>query len=204
MDVSGEVRIPANRESVWRALKDAAVLKACIPGCDSFEQRSGTEYEGTVTARVGPVKATFGGKVTLSDLDPPNSYTLSGEGTGAAGFARGRAAVRLREDGTETILAYSVDAQVGGRLAQVGARLLQGATRKLVDDFFARFRDSVPGATPAPAAWTPQEPGTEEAPLPPAPEPEPLPAEPVRGLAPAIWAPALIVVVALLLWYFAS
>ena len=202
MDVSGEVRIPADRETVWRALKDAAVLKACIPGCETFEQRSETEYEGTVTARVGPVKVRFGGKVTLSDLDPPNAYTLFGEGTGAAGFARGRAAVRLRADGAETILAYSVDAQVGGRLAQVGARLMQGTTRKLADDFFARFRDSLPGAVPATAARTVEEPVAEEAPLPTAPEPPP--AEPARGLGPAIWAPALIVVIALLLWYFAS
>jgi hypothetical protein len=205
MDVSGEVRIPADRETVWRALKDAAVLKACIPGCESFEQRSETEYEATVIAKVGPVKATFGGKVTLSDLDPPNAYTLSGEGTGAAGFARGRAAIRLREDGGETILAYTVDAQVGGRLAQVGARLLQGTSRKLAADFFSRFRDALPSAAPAPAAWTADEAGAAEAPLPAAPMPEsPPPAEPVRGLGPAIWAPALIVVVALMLWYFAT
>ena len=205
MDVSGEVRIPADRETVWRALNDAQVLKACIPGCDFFEQRSETEYEGTVTAKVGPVKATFGGKVTLSDLDPPNAYTLYGEGTCAAGFARGRAAVSLREDGAETILAYAVDAQVGGPLAQVGARLLQGTTRKLADAFFIRFRDALPGVAPGLAAAIPKEPGTEEAPLPSAPPPElPPPAEPVRGLGPGIWAPALIVVIALLLWYFAS
>src|SRR5215467_9093147 len=116
MDMSGEVRIAAPREAVWRALNDPEILKQCIPGCEEIEKSSDTEFAAKVTARVGPVKARFGGRVTLSDLDPPNGYKISGEGQGgAAGFAKGGANVRLEPDGAGTLLRYEVHAAVGGK-----------------------------------------------------------------------------------------
>ena len=118
MDMSGEVSIAAPREAVWRALNDPEILRQCIPGCEEIEKLSDTEMTAKVTAKVGPVKARFGGKVTLSDLDPPNGYKISGEGQGgAAGFAKGGAVVRLTPDGSGTVLRYEVNAAVGGKLA---------------------------------------------------------------------------------------
>ncbi len=162
MEIKGEYRIAAAREKVFAALNDAAILQACIPGCESLEKSSDTEMKAKVRMRIGPVSASFTGKVTLSDLDPPNGYKISGEGQGgAAGFAKGGAVVTLREDGAETVLNYSVDAQVGGKIAQVGARLIDGTARKLADEFFSKFAAMVgappPGeataaAAPAPAA----------------------------------------------------
>ncbi len=127
MQMNDSQRIPASKEKVWAALNDPEVLKACIPGCQSLEMTSPTEMTATVVFKVGPVKATFGGKVTLSELDPPNSYRISGEGSGGvAGFAKGGAAVRLEAEGPEvTILHYDVDAQIGGKLAQLGQRLIE-------------------------------------------------------------------------------
>ena len=149
MEMTGERRIPASREAVWERLNDAETLKACIPGCEFVERVSDTELTAKVVARVGPVKASFSGKVTMSDLDPPNGYTISGEGTGGvAGFAKGGAKVTLEEEGGETILRYSVQAQVGGKLAQIGSRLVDGTARKLADEFFTRFAGAVnPTAT---------------------------------------------------------
>ena len=170
MDMSGEYRITAPRDKVWQALNDPAILKRCIPGCESLEKVSDTEMNGKVTAKVGPVTARFSGKVTLSDLDPPNSYKISGEGTGGpAGFAKGGAAVALREDGGATVLSYKVDANVGGKLAQIGSRLIDGTARKMADDFFSRFAAIVgapseppqtpsEGPPPMPAQATPAEP----------------------------------------------
>src|SRR5216683_2029856 len=140
MDMSGEVRIAAPREAVWRALNDPEILRQCIPGCEEIVKLSGTEMTAKVTAKVGPVKAKFGGKVTLSDLDPPNGYTITGEGTGgAAGFAKGGAAVKLVDRGDGTLLTYTVKAQVGGKLAQIGSRLIDGTARKMAEEFFSAF-----------------------------------------------------------------
>jgi carbon monoxide dehydrogenase subunit G len=140
MDMQGERRIPGPRERVWQALNDPEVLKACIPGCETIEKVSDTEFTAKVVARVGPVRASFSGKVTLTDLDPPSGYTITGEGTGGvAGFAKGSAKVALEEEGAETVLRYGVQAQVGGKLAQIGSRLIDATARKYADDFFGRF-----------------------------------------------------------------
>jgi len=140
MDMKGEYRIPAPRAAVWAALNDVDVLKAAIPGCDSINRLSDTEIEATVKAKIGPVKASFKGLVTLSDIDPPNGYTIRGEGKGGpAGFAKGGAKVRLVDVGSETILSYKVDASVGGKIAQIGARLIDSTAKKLADEFFAKF-----------------------------------------------------------------
>jgi hypothetical protein len=140
MEMHGERRIPAPREAVWARLNDPETLKECIPGCQSVDKVSDTEFTAKVTAKVGPVRANFAGRVTLTDLDPPTGYTISGEGTGGvAGFARGSAKVTLEEDGAETVLRYGVQAQVGGKLAQIGSRLIDGTARKMADEFFSSF-----------------------------------------------------------------
>jgi carbon monoxide dehydrogenase subunit G len=152
MQMNDSQRIPAPKEKVWAALNDPEILKRCIPGCQSLDMSSPTEMTATVVFRVGPVKATFGGKVTLSDLDPPNSYRISGEGSGGvAGFAKGGAAVRLEQESPEvTVLHYEVDAQIGGKLAQLGARLIDSTAKKLAGEFFASFATVVGGpAEPA-------------------------------------------------------
>jgi carbon monoxide dehydrogenase subunit G len=152
MEIKGEYRIAAPREKVFAALNDPAVLQACIPGCESLDKTSDTEMKAKVRLRIGPVSASFTGKVTLSDLDPPNGYKISGEGQGgAAGFAKGGAVVSLREDGGETVLTYNVDAQVGGKIAQVGARLIDGTAKKLADEFFGKFAVMVGGPPPVAA-----------------------------------------------------
>jgi len=144
MDLAGEYRIEAPRDAVWQALNDPDVLKQCIPGCQEIEKESDTAFSAKVKSKIGPVSATFKGKVTLSDLDPPNAYTISGEGQGGvAGFAKGGARVTLEEDGTATQLRYTADGQVGGKLAQVGARLVEGTAKKVADDFFTRFNELV-------------------------------------------------------------
>ena len=139
MEFTGEYRIPADRETVWSALNDPDMLKACIPGCEELEKRSHTEFTARVATRIGPVSARFSGKVTLGELDPPNGYRISGEGQGgAAGFAKGGAQVRLVEDGPgTTVLTYVAEAQVGGKLAQIGSRLIAGTAQKLADQFFS-------------------------------------------------------------------
>jgi uncharacterized protein len=140
MEMTGEQRIPAPRQRVWEGLNDPEILKNAIPGCQTIEKMSDTEFTARVLAAVGPVKATFGGKVMLSDLDPPQSYTISGEGSGGvAGFAKGSAKVNLDEEGTETVLRYAVQAHVGGKLAQIGSRLIDSVARRMADQFFTRF-----------------------------------------------------------------
>lgn len=141
MTMNGEVALPADRATVWAALNDPAVLKRCIPGAQELEKLSDTEFQATVRAAVGPVKATFKGRVTLTDLDPPNAYRISGEGQGGvAGFAKGGASVRLADaDGGGTLMAYDVEANVGGKLAQLGGRLINGVAKKYADEFFANF-----------------------------------------------------------------
>jgi len=152
MEMHGELRIPAPRAEVWAKLNDPETLKNCIPGCETVEKLSDTEFTAKVVARVGPVRASFSGKVTLTDLDPPSSYTITGEGTGGvAGFAKGSAKVALDDAGSETVLRYGVHAQVGGKLAQIGSRLIDATSRKMADDFFNRFV----GIMTPPAAGTP-------------------------------------------------
>ncbi|GAB3120051.1 CoxG family protein [Novispirillum itersonii] len=160
MDISGSYDIPASRATVWAAINDPEVLKACIPGCDEMTADGDSGFSAKVTAKIGPVKATFSGAVRLEDVQAPASYTITGEGKGgAAGFAKGQAKVQLEElDAGTTRLTYSVDAQVGGKLAQVGSRLIQGAAKKYADDFFstlvARLSDPAAGAEPSPPADT--------------------------------------------------
>jgi carbon monoxide dehydrogenase subunit G len=211
MEMNGEFRILAPRQRVWEGLNDPEVLKQCIPGCQNLEKVSDTEFNGRVIASVGPVRATFGGKVTLSDLDPPQSYTISGEGSGGvAGFAKGGAKVNLAEDGAATLLTYAVQAQVGGKLAQVGSRLIDGVARKMASDFFGRFAAVMTPeqAAPAAAESTP----SEAPPIAPAAEPgpaalkTPLPtssAQPTsRRLPPAVWVTGLAAIIILLLYFF--
>lgn len=202
MDLTGEYRIPAPRETVWAALNNPEILKACIPGCEELNKTSDTEFVARVVAKIGPVKAGFSGKVALSDIDPPNGYTISGEGQGgAAGFAKGGAKVWLDsvDGGTATVLHYSADAQIGGKLAQIGSRLVEGSARKLADEFFAAFAVQAAGAAPAAAAAA-----TEGV----APQPVAQPAPVIAtasssGLSPVLWIIGLVVIVALILGFVA-
>jgi carbon monoxide dehydrogenase subunit G len=156
MDMTGERRIPAPREKVWEGLNDPDILKAAIPGCETLEKTSATEMKATATVRIGPIAAKFAGRVTLSDLDPPNGYRISGEGQGGvAGFAKGGAAVTLLAEGLETILKYEVNAQVGGKIAQLGARLIDATARQMADLFFDRFAALVAAPIDAPAPVAP-------------------------------------------------
>ncbi len=153
MDMTGEYRIPAPREKVWAALNDPEVLKKCIPGCQELNKDSETELSARVKSKVGPVSATFTGKVTLSDIDPPNGYKISGEGTGGvAGFAKGGADVRLAADGNDTVLTYTATAQVGGKLAQIGSRLIDSTAKKMANEFFGKFAEEVGGGAAAAAS----------------------------------------------------
>jgi uncharacterized protein len=190
MNLSGEHRIEAPREQVWAALNDPDILKQAIPGCQEIEKTSATEFSATVKAKVGPVSAKFSGLVHLSDLDPPNGYTISGEGKGgAAGFAKGGAKVRLEEDGTATILHYEVNAQVGGKLAQIGARLIDGTARKLAGEFFDNFAAAVAGPRPATQQEEPSVPEVTET--------------TDSGLPQSIWVAGVIAAVLVLLAIFA-
>ena len=224
MKMNGEFRVPTDRETVWQALNDPEVLKACLPGCQEIEKTSDTEMTATLTLKVGPVKATFAGGVTLSDLDPPNSYTLSGQGQGgAAGFASGEARVRLVDDGGGTVVHYDVDAKVGGKLAQIGSRLIDSTAKKLSKQFFDSLAETLGGgeeadaeAAPAPEVAAPTRP---EAPAAPEPAPPPAdapadgapaadagpplaPAAKRMGLPTAAWAAAVVAVVVVLILVF--
>ncbi|HEY1259865.1 MAG TPA: carbon monoxide dehydrogenase subunit G [Stellaceae bacterium] len=203
MEMTGEFHIPASRERVWEALNDPEILKQCIPGCETIEKVSPTEFTAKVVAKVGPVRASFGGKVNLSDLDPPKGYTISGEGSGGvAGFAKGSAKVDLDEEGAHTtLLKYAVQAHVGGKLAQIGSRLIDATSRKMAADFFERFAGAVapaPAAEPAPqAAPTPAEPAPEPA------EPSPEAAKPKDlRLPPVLWVTGLAAIVGAMLYFF--
>jgi carbon monoxide dehydrogenase subunit G len=194
MKMSGEYRVEASRDAVWAALNDPEVLKQAIPGCEQIDMVSDTEFAATVKAKVGPVSAKFTGNVILSDLDPPNGYTISGTGKGGpAGFAKGGAKVRLEADGAATILHYEVDAQVGGKLAQIGSRLIDVTAKKMARDFFAKFAEVVGGPAPAEAAGAVAEVAPAEA----------APAS-VAGVRPLYWVLGLIAVVAILLVIFAG
>lgn len=181
MEMSGEFAIPAPIDRVWAALNDPEILRASVPGCQSITRLSDTEMEGAVTASVGPVQATFKGSVTLSDINPPYSYTLTGQGKGgAAGFVKGVAKVSLSQSGGITLLRYAVEASVGGKLAQIGQRLIDGAAKKLSEEFFGNFSKFLG-----------------------APSPEAESAQDAPGLHPFVWITALIGVIALLLFIFA-
>ena len=144
MTMAGAVTLPADRATVWDALNDPEVLKACIPGCEELTKDSDTEFHAVAVSKIGPVKARFKGKVHLTDLDPPNGYKISGEGDGGvAGFAKGGAVVNLTDKDGGTLLTYNVEAQIGGKLAQLGQRLVNGAAKKVADDFFRNFANAV-------------------------------------------------------------
>jgi carbon monoxide dehydrogenase subunit G len=212
MEFNGRYVIPASPEAVWVVVNDPAVLKSCIPGCEEIEKTSPTDFIAAATLKIGPVKARFKGKVSLSELDPPKRCVLSGEGQGGvAGFAKGSAEVLLAPDGTGTVLTYTARANVGGKLAQIGQRLIDGAAKQIADDFFGRFAqvvgtsaqepmietgavvlaDGGPGASAAAAHVLPA-------------APESRTAESIRrqGLSPEIWVVGLIGVVVILLLLF--
>ena len=149
MTMTGEVQLPANRDKVWAMLNDPQVLKSCIPGCEQLDKNSDTEFQAVASIKVGPVKARWKGKVRLLDLNPPSSYRIAGEGEGGvAGFAKGNAKVSLSDKDGGTLLSYDVEAQIGGKLAQLGQRLINSAAKKTADDFFERFAAAV---SPKPA-----------------------------------------------------
>jgi carbon monoxide dehydrogenase subunit G len=225
MDMTGEFRIPAPRQRVWEGLNDPQILKECIPGCQTIERLSDTEFTAKVVAQVGPVKANFGGKVTLSDLDPPQSYTIAGEGSGGvAGFAKGSAKVNLVDDSGVTVLNYAVQAHVGGKLAQIGSRLIDSVARKMAETFFTRFvaavapeqapsvvdgaaeseaetdRSIPPGPDRSGQAATPAT-SVEAQPQPAAPDTESAKSKDVR-LPPVIWATGLAAIIGGILYYF--
>jgi carbon monoxide dehydrogenase subunit G len=193
MEMTGEYRIEAPRERVWEALNEPGILRRCLPGCEALERTSDRGFTSRIKAKVGPVSAKFTGEVTLSELLPPESYVISGEGKGGtAGFAKGRAAVRLDEDGGATRLSYRAEAQVGGKLAQIGSRLIQSTAQKMADDFFGRFAaELAPRAEsePVAAAETPA-------------EAEPAETAAEADLPPGVWVTGLLVIVLLLLAVF--
>jgi uncharacterized protein len=153
MDMSGERRIAASRAAVWAALNDPEILRQCIPGCEVLEMQSPTEMTARVKLQIGPVRATFNGKVRLSDLDPPTSYRIAGEGNGGvAGYAKGGANVALSDEGSGTLMRYDVKADVGGKLAQLGGRLIDSTSKKLADEFFEKFSTLVGGPAPVSVA----------------------------------------------------
>ena len=193
MDFTGRYMIAAPPHKVWDALNNPAVLKICIPGCEQLDKTSPTDFVATARLKIGPLSATFKGKVSLSELNPPHSCKLSGEGQGGvAGFAKGAAEVVLTPDAAGTVLTYVAKASVGGKLAQIGQRLIDGAAKQIADDFFKRFAASldVPMLSPDPEIETGAQ--SVSATL-----------TAVRsGLAPAIWIGGLIVLVAILLLIF--
>lgn len=231
MDMTGEYHIAAPRQKVWDALNDPEILKQAIPGCETITKHSDTEMSATVRAKVGPVSARFGGKVTISDRDPPNGYKIMGEGTGGpAGFAKGGATVKLTDDGDGTKLSYTVEANVGGKLAQIGSRLIDATARQMADNFFSKFGQIVASGAAAPSApaaavpsastpaadagaaaeappvtvaVTPPPPGgSVEMPPPSRTPPAGAPGNESKRLSPAVWVTALAVVVIALLYFF--
>lgn len=149
MEMSGEQLIPATQQQTWAALNDPEILKACVPGCESIEKTAENEYTVRMTARIGPVSAKFKGKLALSDLNPPNSYSIAFEGQGGvAGFGKGGAKVQLVPEAGSTKLSYQVKANVGGKLAQIGSRLVDAAAKKLAEEFFNAFNAKVASENP--------------------------------------------------------
>jgi uncharacterized protein len=194
MEMTGERHIPAPRRKVWEALNDPDVLKASIPGCESLEKLSDTELKAQAAVRIGPISTRFTGKVLLSDLDPPNGYTIGGEGQGGvAGFAKGGATVHLEDDGEGTKLHYDVKAQVGGKIAQLGARLIDATAKQMADAFFDRFA----AALTAPAAVEEQAPAAAPAEGRVLPK---LPAQPM-GIPMVVWIAGVICLAIILLLF---
>ena len=207
MEMTGEYKIPAPREKVWDALNDPEILAKCIPGCQELNKDSETELSATVKSKVGPVSATFKGKVTLSEIDAPNGYRISGEGSGGvAGFAKGGAEVKLADDDGNTVLTYVADAQVGGKLAQIGSRLIDSTAKKMANEFFGKFADEVgssaenvvddtnitTGDEPAEKSTPPSEPTSSSD------------ETPSSGVSPTIWVGGLIAVVVVVLLIVAT
>ena len=199
MEMTGEYKIAAPRSKVWEALNDPETLAKCIPGCQQLNKDSATELSATVKSKLGPVSATFTGKVTISDIDPPNGYRISGEGSGGvAGFAKGGAEVKLADDGDDTVLTYVADAQVGGKLAQIGSRLIDSTAKKMAKEFFGKFAEEVADTAPESseeddaAATTSTEPQTSST------------AASAGGISPAIWVGGLIAVVVVVLLVLAG
>jgi carbon monoxide dehydrogenase subunit G len=156
MDMTGERRIAAPRQVVWEALNDTTILKSSIPGCESLEKTGDNQMKATAAVKLGPISARFNGAVTLSDIDAPNGYTITGEGQGGvAGFAKGGAKVSLTDDAGDTLLKYEVNAQVGGKLAQLGARLIDATAKQMAEQFFTKFSGEVQKLVPAPVAAVP-------------------------------------------------
>ena len=200
MDFAGRYTIPASPETVWAAINDPDVLKACIPGCQSMTKTDPTHFEASVTLKIGPVRATFKGKVALEELDPYRRCVLKGEGQGGvAGFARGQAEVLLAPEDGATVLSYNAKASVGGKLAQIGQRLIDGAAKQIADEFFVKFVAAIA------AAGDRQPPsrdrGGRSAPAGPAVYGRSRPAQ-REGLAPEIWVVGLIGVIVILLILF--
>lgn len=198
MEFKGRYLIPASPQKVWNSLNNPQILRQCVPGCERMDKTDDTHFSAAAVLKIGPVKATFNANIALDNLDPPHRCTLKGEGQGGvAGFARGEAEVVLTPEGDGTVLSYTAQAQIGGKLAQIGQRLIDGAAKQVADDFFVRFAAAVTSA--------PDE-AVETAPA--APQPEPvqprveLPAEKRGGLAPEIWVVGLIAVIAALLLLF--
>ncbi len=186
MEMTGERRIPAPRQKVWDALNDPEILKQCIAGCESLDKTSDTEFSARVTSKVGPVTAKFTGKVQLSDVDAPNGYTISGEGQGGvAGFAKGGAKVQLADDGVGTLLTYEANGTVGGKLAQIGSRLIDSTARKMADDFFDKFAEAVGGAEEEAEVEEPAEAPSAQAKS--------------EGLSPAVWIGGLVAIAVIVL-----
>jgi hypothetical protein len=195
MDFTGRYVIPAPAGTVWAALNDPEILKYCIPGCEEIEKTNATDFIATARLKIGPVKAKFRGKVMLSDLDPPFHCKLSGEGQGGvAGFARGEAEVVLTEADDGTVLSYVAKATLGGKLAQIGQRLIDGAAKQIVDDFFGRFSHAL--TAPAIAPVLEPDPEVESVPAPVRRTPAPPTAR--RNLAPEIWVVGLVGVIVVL------
>jgi carbon monoxide dehydrogenase subunit G len=193
MDFTGRYAIAAPPQKVWEGLNDPAILRVCIPGCEQLDKLSPTEFVATARLKIGPLSATFKGKVTLSELAPPTRCRLSGEGQGGvAGFAKGDAEVVLTPEGTGTVLSYSAKASVGGKLAQIGQRLIDGAAKQIADDFFKRFAAAleIPPLTPDPEVERTTKEVTPSAPT------------TRSGLHPAVWVGGLIAVIVILLALF--
>jgi len=200
MEFTGRYLVPAGINVTWAALNDPEILKACIPGCHEMIKTDPTHFEAAATLKIGPVRATFKAKIEMADVEPPRHCTLKGEGQGGvAGFARGEADVTLTPEGDDTALAYTAKAAIGGKLAQIGQRLIDGAAKQIADDFFKRFSAAV-GAIPAGPDGAVAEPETEEF----GSAPAVVPSSDVKreGLAPEIWVVGLIGVIVILLLLF--
>jgi hypothetical protein len=192
MDMTGERRIAAPRGRVWDALNDPAVLKVSIPGCESLEKQAADAFKAVASVKIGPISARFTGNVQLTDLDPPNGYTISGEGQGGvAGFAKGGAKVHLADDGDGTLLSYEVHAQVGGKIAQLGARLIDASAKQMADAFFDRFSAHVAPVAAAPTGEVATQAG----------EPRPIPSPPPSAISPLALVPREPLGLPLVAWF---